>query len=159
MVETPIPKQLLVASGVLVHKGDSGPSIYSNTGVIDIQTAAIRGVDAHLWGCLKIAADQLTLCLNVNSIDTGKHAKRSRHYEGRAVDINHIQRPQGAVQQATMGNPHARRLALYLLGSGFKVGEGGNWPAILFGPPHSAYNPTGVDHSTHMHVSLPRRPK
>lgn len=147
----------LVASGERLLAGKTGV-VYENVGRITVTHAARVGVDQNLFACLKIAADQLALWLNVNSIDSGEHVKNSRHTFGRAVDINQVT-PVGTKEpwQATPANSQAERLVLYLLAHGFHVGERRPWAALLFGAVGTRYNPSPVDHGTHMHVSLPSR--
>ena len=149
----------LAASGVRVHAHEIG-LLYASEGSLWVSKPAIRGIDSHLFACLKIACDECQLALNVNSIDTGEHAPNSRHYQGRAVDINKVvvsgQSFKATGAQATLENPRALKLLHYLLAQGFRIGEGGAWPGLFFGPPHTRYCPIAVDHSRHLHVSLPR---
>lgn len=154
----------LNAANQRVHQGETG-CVYSKVGEIWISRASIKGVDANLWGALKHCVDVLGLKINVNSIDTSQeHAPNSRHYQGRAVDINRIDRMPGPttapLARATLGNSDAVRLVNYLLAHGFGIGErkrGTSQPGVIFGPPHSKFNPIAGDHSTHLHVSLPKR--
>lgn len=149
----------LRASGVLVHKGETG-EVYENVGRINISKASIRGMDQNLFACLKIVVDQLKLAINVNSIDTGAHAKGSRHYVGRAADINKISDVADTTpDQAMLTNPKALEMVEYLLAEGFHVGEGKPWAAVLFGPPRTRWNPSTSDHTTHLHLSLAPRPR
>ncbi len=149
----------LRATGILVHAGETG-EVYENVGRITISNAAIRGVDQNMWACLKIAVDELKLAINVNSIDTGAHAKGSRHYVGRAVDINKISAVGDTTpDQAMLSNPKAREMIEYLLAEGFHIGEGKPWAAILFGPPRTRWNPSTSDHTTHLHMSLAPKPR
>ena len=154
----------LEASGKCVHAGVTGCLYESRAGEIWVSKAAIKGVDANLWGALKHCVDVLGIKVNINSIDTGKHAYNSRHYQGRAVDINKIDRMDAGIaaptHQAMLDNVEALRLVNYLLANGFKVGERNKWGShsgILFGPIKSKYNPTLVEHSTHLHLGLVKR--
>jgi hypothetical protein len=150
--------------GTRVHAGVTG-CVYEGRGQIWISTASIRGVDANLWGALKHCVDVLGLKIQVNSIDTGQHAPASRHYQGRAVDINRVEQavgsPQGAPSwRATTGNTSACRLVSYLLANGFGIGErrrGQSQAGVIFGPPGHQWNPTSSDHHHHIHVSIVKR--
>ncbi len=144
----------LTASGQRVHGGQQG-LVYSNAGRIWISTPAHIGIDSNLFACLKICVDILHLSINVNSIDTGQHSLNSRHYTGRAADINKVGPILGSQQQATLTNPHAQRLVHYLMANGFRAGEGGPWASILWGPIHTSLNPSSINHSTHLHCSVP----
>lgn len=149
----------LEASGKCVHAGETG-CLYDSKGQIWVSKAAIKGVDTNLWGALKHCVDVLGIKVNINSIDTGKHAYNSRHYQGRAVDINKVSLVSHPFQQAMLDNVEALRLVNYLLANGFKVGERNKWGShsgILFGPIKSKYNPTLVEHSTHLHLGLVKR--
>lgn len=153
----------LNASGQRVHAGQVG-RVYDKVGEIWISKASIKGVDANLWGCLKHCVDVLGLKIQVNSTDTGFHVANSRHYQGRAVDINRIDRAPGGpgapTHVAELANVEALRLVNYLLAHGFGIGErkrGTSQPGIIFGPPGHRFNPTLLEHSTHLHVSLPKR--
>jgi hypothetical protein len=153
----------LEPSSVRVHAGETG-CIYSKVGEIWISKASIRGVNANLWGALKHCVDTLGLKIQVNSIDTGEHAPNSRHYQGRAVDINRVDRmpgPQTApLGRATLGNIEAVRLVSYLLANGFGIGErkrGQSQDGVIFGPPGHKWNPTSSDHHHHIHISIVKR--
>lgn len=149
----------LRASGILIHAGETG-ELYENVGRLTVSKAAIRGIDLHLWAVLKICADELKLWLNVNSIDTGRHVPKSRHYQGRAADVNQVTPIAASTgSPAVLTNPAALLLIDYLLAGGFYVGEYRPWPAVLFGPPKTRWNPSRVDHRTHLHCSLAPKPK
>lgn len=149
----------LRATGILILAGEEG-QVYLNVGKIAITKAPIRGLDQNLFAVLKIVVDELKLSIQVNSVDTGKHAQNSRHYVGRAADINKISvMGDTTPDQAMMSNPKAREMVEYLLAGGFHIGEGKPWAAILFGPPRTRYNPTTSDHTTHLHMSLAPRKK
>lgn len=150
-----IAPTLLIASGRRVLAGQSG-EVHIGAGKISIARAPIHGVDDHLWLILKLAVDDLRLPVLVSSVDTGQHVPGSRHYDGRAVDISKVGLAGGRWKPATLNNADAGHLANWLLANGFRIGEGGPWPAILFGPPHTRLNPSSIDHSTHLHVSLPK---
>jgi hypothetical protein len=150
----------LNASGQRVHAGVTGEIYTSPTGEIWIGKAAIRGVDTMLWGVLKHCVDVLGLRIWCSSIDTGQHAPASRHYQGRAVDISRVCKKGQPGDLATVENPEAVRLVNYLLAHGFRIGEryrGQQQPGVIFGPPHTKWNPIAGDHTHHIHVSLPKR--
>jgi hypothetical protein len=156
-------QDFLEPAGTLVHAGETG-CVYSKVGQIWISRAATRGVDANLWGALKHCVDVLGLKINVNSIDTGQHARNSRHYQGRAVDINRVDDVGGPstapMIHATLANPYAVRLVNYLLANGFGIGErkrGQSQDGVIFGPPGHKWNPTTSDHHHHVHISLVKR--
>ena len=153
-----IDSRLKVASGRLCLAGKMG-SVYTGSGQVILRKAPRRGMDTHLFSVLTSAADDLRLVLEVNSVDTALnvHAPGSRHASGRAVDMNKIGPFPGVAKQATLNNPHAMKLVQYLRVNGWHVGEGGNWPAILFGSVHTSLNPSIYDHSTHLHVSIARQ--
>lgn len=149
----------LRATGILILAGEEG-QVYLNVGKIAITKPAIRGMDQNMFACLKIAVDALKLSIQVNSIDTGFHSVRSRHYTGRAVDINKISvMGDTTPDQAMMTNKHAREMVEYLLAGGFHIGEGKPWAAILFGPPRTRWNPSTSDHTAHLHLSLAPKPR
>ena len=150
----------LIASGNLVLVGQTGrihDASEKDGGILEIARAPIRGIDSHLWMAIKTAVDELKLHVILSSIDTGTHAVNSRHYTGRAADSNRIGSANGMVMVASSRNDHAVRLVQWLLAHGFHIGEGKPWAAILFGPVQSHFNPTDIDHSTHLHLSLPRK--
>jgi len=150
------------ASGHKVHAGDKGrvypPKGYvGGGGVIYVLRAAIHGPDANLWGALKVASDDLNVTLQVNSFDTGTHSPNSRHYAGLAADINKMGDKRSTWQQVTMNNRFAVEFVDLFLAAGWRIGEGDPTRAgILLGPPHSRWNPTGIDHTTHLHLSIAR---
>ena len=154
-----------VGSGQRVHAGKKGklyppPGKVGGGGAIYVSRAAVRGPDAHLWAALKVAVDVLDLAIQVNSIDTGQHSPNSRHYAGLAVDINKVGERRDSWQQATMTNPFAVELVDLFLHAGWQIGEGDPFRAgILLGPPRTKWNSSGIDHSTHLHLSLARLPR
>lgn len=154
-------ESFLKAGPTRVHAGEVG-LIYGpaqgGKGRIYISKGAVHGINDSLWAVLKIAVDTLGIGLNINSIDTGKHVPTSRHYDGRAVDINQVWEVGSDHRtQATTGNPCAVRLLRLLAAHGFAVGhENGPHAAVLLGPCGGEWNQTEVDHSTHMHVSVYR---
>ena len=150
------------ASGNRIMAGKKG-LVYSSTGQIHFVNAPVKGIDQNLWACLKIAVDQTGLFIRVNSVDTGAHVPGSRHYQGRAVDIDQVVRAgvdlgrlPASLSSANLTNREAAKFYRYLRENGFHIGEGRPWPAVIWGPPHSHINPTSINHSTHIHVSLPR---
>lgn len=147
-----------MASGVKVHAGQKG-LIYEGAGQIYFKKAARRGIDSHLFACLKIAVDQTKLAVEVNSVDTGGYVVGSRHWDGRAVDI-HIVVKSGnnlGTPNANLANQEASKFYKFLMQNGFHVSESRPWAAVIWGPVHSATNPTDIDHSLHLHVSLGKR--
>lgn len=141
------------ASGVLIRRGMIG-RVYTNVGIIHCDRAPRRGLDSHLWAVLKIAVDQTGSHIHISSIDTGKHAKLSRHYRGLAADLWKIGPVGDTPRRADLANPQAVRFARYLAANGFRYKEYGPWGCVLLGPPESAYNETSVDHEDHLHVSI-----
>jgi hypothetical protein len=146
------------ASGVLVHADSSGVQ-YTAQGQIVFEKPDPKGIDSSLFAVLKIAVDHLHIAINVNSLTTGTHVPTSRHYSGRAADINRIGSMDGPMMQSTLQNAQALRLVAFLRQNGWHLGEGGPWPGLFLGPPHTGLNVCGVDHSRHLHVSIPRRPQ
>ena len=149
-------EELLHPSGVRILAGESG-RIYRNVGEVWIDTPARTGIDSNLWGVLKASADALRLILHVSSIDTGRHSRTSRHYVGLAADVWRVGPAGKAPPVVTADDPVCERLAWWLWNKGMCHYENGPWPAVLYGPPRSAYNKTSSDHSDHLHLSLPRR--
>lgn len=141
------------ASGERIMKGIAG-KVYSNVGSVIFQKAPVVGIDANLFGVLKAAADACSLCLSVSSIDTGSHVPGSRHYQGRAADVDEIGPSPEKLAEVRVGGPASEKLANWLYDEGFHYGEGGPWPAILFGPPHTLRNPSAIPHEHHIHVSI-----
>lgn len=143
-------------TGELLHGGEAG-RLYSNVGQIYVSRAGVKGFDANLFGALKVIVDTLRVKINVNSIDTGTHSPNSRHYANRAIDSNKIARVGKADwQQQTATNPLSLDFMRLCLDSGWHIGEGGNWPGVLLGPPFTVFNPTPYDHATHLHMSIAR---
>ena len=151
-------ESFLNASGIRIKRGMKG-LVYDGTGQIYFSKAPKIGIDSNLWACLKIAVDQTGLAVEVSSVDTGRHVPGSRHYQGRAADIHVVIRVGNKLvgTNANLANAEASKFYHYLLDHGFHVGEGRAWPAVIWGPPHTHTNPTGIPHDSHLHVSLPRR--
>lgn len=152
---------LLHPSGIRRFAGKDG-IWYSPAGggIIECATAPRIGIDANLYGCLKVAVDALKLHVVISSVDTGVHKANSRHRLGLAVDIDRIG-PVGVLPVAlvTPSDRDAYALVKWLLERGFKAGEGrGNpGPGVLWGPIHSDYNPSDANHGDHVHISLGRK--
>lgn len=145
-------------TGQLVHAGEKG-KVYSNVGQLYVSRAALHGFDANLFACLKIIVDTLALKININSIDTGTHSPNSRHYGGRAIDTNKVNKVgQKGWKQQTQSNPLSIAIVELCRREGWHIGEGGNFPGVLLGPPWSSFNPTAWDHATHLHLSIARAP-
>lgn len=151
-------QELERASGRRIMKGLEGkvypPPGLTTSGSIIFQKAPVVGIDQNLYGVLKAAADTLSLCLSVSSIDTGIHIPTSRHYQGRAADVDLIGPSAEKLTEVRVGEPSSEKLAHWLFSSGFHYGEGGPWPAILFGDPHTLRNPSAIPHAHHIHVSI-----
>lgn len=151
------------ASGVRVHAGQKG-RVYPpeggefKGGEIWFGRAPVKGIDTHLYALLKIAADELKISIFASSVDTGTHAKSSRHYRGCAVDIAAVGLVDEPLKPARLTNAFALRLAWWFAALGFEPYENGPWPAVLFGPPRSELNRTKLDHRDHIHASLAKPP-
>lgn len=133
--------------------------VYENVGIITCVRPPIRGIDSHLWACLKILVDQQQLHIEINSVDTGKHAPHSRHYRGLAVDIwkaGDVNLPTDGVPLplATVANRALIRAVYYLRAHGWRHEEGGPWSAVLLGEANTPLNHTSVSHATHLHLSI-----
>lgn len=134
------------ATGVCVHAGEEGV-LYYEVGRIVISRASSHGVDRHLWDCLRIAVDRLSLVIDVHPLDADW---------GQTVKIVAIGKETGVGAPATLSNPEAIRMAEYLRLQCFHCGEDPTQPTLRFGPPQTAFNPTVNDHTNHLYLSLPR---
>ena len=154
-------EELLHPAGVRRFAGDAGIWYHNpEGGIIECVTAPTKGVDANLFGCLKVQVDRMKIHIVISSVDTGKHARTSRHYAGLAVDICRIGPVgQSPVPIVTASSLQARSYVAWLLAHGYKIGEGKSnpGPGVLWGPVHSHYNPSGIGHSDHVHQSLGRK--
>jgi hypothetical protein len=135
----------LIASGVGVHARKEG-LLYDEIGRIVVSPASPHGVDENLWHSLRIAVDQLGLAIRLHAPELQR---------GRAVVIDMVGKEGRAWRPAALANPDAIRLAEYLRVRGVHAGEDRDRPALSLGPPQTALNPTPVDHSQHLRVSLP----
>jgi len=138
-------------------KVNKGEGIWwdSGKGKIYVARAPREGMVVKLFKLTCQAVDELGFSIIVSSVDTGKHAPRSRHYTGRAEDIADVHVYGENYQHATMANPHARRLVEWFIAHGFKAGrESGAYNAVLFGPVGGVWNATRSDHSDHIHSSV-----
>jgi hypothetical protein len=160
----PVPLgEYLQASGVRVRAGETG-LLYKapSGGRIYCSKASVQGIDENLWAVLKMAAWDLGLAFNVNSVDTGIHSPNSRHFRGLAVDINKVGEDAERWEPATLENRSAMRLYFWLRSAGFRIGEraaGQSVPGVLFGAVGHRYNPSGASHAAHLHVSIVARHK
>jgi hypothetical protein len=156
-------KDYLQASGVRVRAGQTGLVFRSPSGGrIYCSKASVRGLDQNLFAVLKHAVTVTGLSINLNSVDTGKHAPNSRHYKGLAVDINKVGEDADSMEQATLQNKSAMRLYFWLRSAGFQIGErqrGQSVPGVIFGPIGHKFNPSGSPHARHLHASIPQRHK
>lgn len=148
----------LWAAGQLVHAHESG-RLYRAQGQITVEKPDPKGCDASLWAVLKICVDHLRIAINVNSLTTGQHVPTSRHYSGRAADINRVGSMDGPMIRSTLQNVHALRLVAFLRENGWRTHEGGPFPGLMLGPPNTTLNQTSVNHANHLHVSIPTRPQ
>ena len=144
---------------------------YRASGIIWVKRGTHgQGVDEHLWAILKLMADQLRIAIAVSSLNTGTHSPNSRHFWGLAADLSRLAEYDSSLglmerevesllekNPVTMRNPQEPRIVSWLLRNGFQAGEGRPRPAFLYGPPRSRYNPSTVDHTDHIHISLARR--
>ena len=138
-------ERLLAGRTGLVHQGK---------GKISFGRAPEVGIDARLWRLLTIAADECGLVVHVSSVDTGEHAAHSRHYSGRAVDIDQVGQVGKGLRPATLDNKAAAQLAHWFRSHRFLAYEGGPWRALLWGPPRSQGNASTVPHNGHLHASI-----
>lgn len=138
-----------------VNAGKSGTWYDSGKAKIYCQKAPKVGIEQRLLNILIALVEAKKLSISINSVDTGKHVPSSRHYAGRAVDINDIHVYGGPPFTASLSNPNAVDALQWLVEYGFRAGrENGPYDAVLLGPPGQPYNRTLVSHSTHMHVSI-----
>lgn len=145
----------LKASGDRLNGGKDGVWYDDGAGKITCSRAPRIGIDSHLLVLTEDAVSDLRLSVTVNSVDTGQHVPGSRHYDGRAEDIDEIHAYGGEPEVATLENPHAVAFVEHLISNGFVAGhENGPHAAVLFGPVGTKWNATDVDHSTHVHVSV-----
>lgn len=154
--------ELLHPSGVLRFARTKGiwyDRTHAGGGLIECSKAPLLGIDENLFGVLKVLVDSLLLHIVVNSVDTGRHATNSRHYAHLAADINKIALVGEKLPRVTILNEHTFAVVHWLLGHGFRIGEGAYnpGPGLLLGPIGSVFNPSDTDHSTHLHMSLGRR--
>lgn len=149
-------REFLKASGTRIRGGDSGIVYHGVAGRVVFRRAPERGIDLQLFGLLKHLVEALGISIHVSSVDTGKHAPRSRHYAGCAVDIIELAVGFRDWQECRAGNDLVEQLLRYLEKGGFAHGEGRPAPAVLFGPPGSTWNRSPVDHQDHIHLSIPR---
>ncbi len=140
-------------SGERILEGHFG-LIYHAKGEVWFDRAPKVGIDSHLLSDLKQIVDELGIRVWSSSIDTGKHAVRSRHYRGLADDIWRIATVGQEPELVTTTNHWARLVARTLGQHGFRHYENGRWACVLLGPPMSEFNKTKVNHSDHLHISL-----
>jgi hypothetical protein len=138
-------EKFVQASGVCVHAREEGV-VYDDGGRIVVSHAGLHGVDEHLWACLRIAVDQLFLVINLSAVAD----------DGASVTIGKVGPADRVGAPVTVDNPDAIRLVEYLRAHGFGVGEEGPQPCLLLGPSQTLLNPTEVDYSQQLVVTLPR---
>jgi hypothetical protein len=130
---------------------DGGPG----KGKIYCDKAPTRGIQERLLNQTIAMVDELGFSIVIFSVDTGKHAPRSRHYTGRAEDITDVHVYGQDPYPATMANPHAMRMVEWFVHHGHMAGrENGPYDAVLFGPCGQALNRTRSPHVHHAHVSI-----
>lgn len=144
------------ATGTRIMKGATGRCYHSQRGAIYIRRGAAVGIDESLWDMLKHLVEELGVSLHISSIDTGKHAKTSRHHFGCAADVFEVGNGYEDLEPCVPGSRVTERIVRYLFARGVLTGEGRPTPAVLFGPPRSLWNRSAVDHSDHLHLSIPR---
>jgi len=157
MEERELTPEELAAIPQAPGKVNKGASVWydSGKGKIYVARAPREGMVTKLFYLTCQAVDDLRFSIVVSSVDTGKHAPRSRHYTGRAEDISDVHVYGEAYQAATMANEHARRLVEWFIAHGFHAGrESGAYNAVLFGPVGGVWNKTSSDHSDHIHSSV-----
>lgn len=142
-------------TGERVHQGQTGV-VYQHLGAVRFLIAPHIGIDASLFAALKWLADDLRIVIVAGSIDTGKHVEHSRHSVGCAADLVEMYREGQEPLPVTLANPYAKQVVRACLGAGWHIGEGGDFPGIILGPPHSDFNPTETEHRTHCHISVAR---
>lgn len=145
----------LKASGVRINGGKEGVWYDDGKGKITCVKAPVVGIDSHLLTLTEDVVSDLGLSLTINSVDTGQHVPDSRHYDGRAEDIDELH-PYGSDPiPVTLANPHAVAFVDHLIANGFTAGhENGPYAAVLFGPVGTKWNMTDVPHEHHIHVSV-----
>jgi len=130
---------------------DGGPG----KGKIFCLKAPTRGIEERLYQTTVEMVDTLGFSIQIFSVDTGKHAPRSRHYTGRAEDITDVHLYGEESQPCTMHNPHAIAMVEWLMAHGFQAGrENGPYDAVLLGPVGTTFNRTKSPHANHAHVSI-----
>ncbi len=134
--------------------GPGVPGYEGATGVITLTTPPLRGLDDRLFRILRMMVDELGVSINILSVDTGQHVPGSRHYHGRAVDVDHI----GGLPVG-WANSHIDqgRVQHWLRSHCFGPAEDGldgHVRALLFGPPESSGNRSSLPHLHHMHISV-----
>jgi hypothetical protein len=138
-----------------VNKGKAGEWYNSGVGKIYCAHAPKLGIQERLLNILKVMVDANHFSIVLSSVDTGTHAKSSRHYSGRAADISDIHVYGQHSRPVTVDNPDAWQAVRWLVDYGFRAGrENGPYDAVLLGPVKTRYNMTASDHSDHMHVSI-----
>ncbi len=129
-----------------------------NAGNIHVQDReSERHTDQRLLNDLTQALTELGLTVTITdaarSAHAGYGAKNSRHIQGKALDIGLVNG-----KTASLANPDAVRLVQWFISRGYVTeggGHSGGHAAFLFGPIGSRWNPSGFDHSTHIHLSVP----
>ena len=81
--------------------------------------------------------------ININSTNSGKHSKNSRHYKGGAIDINRVNdAPVTRADRALV-----KRVNQWLIDNGYGADDG--WENL-----NPKTDPKG--HSNHFHFGMPR---
>jgi hypothetical protein len=138
-----------------INKGGDTVWYDSGKGKIYVIRAPIRGMEERLFDQTVAMVDALGFSIQILSVDTGKHAPRSRHYTGRAEDITDVHPYGGGQMVCTLENPYARLMVEWFMANGFQAGrENGPYDAILLGPAGTPWNKTKVPHEHHAHASI-----
>lgn len=110
-----------------------------------------RRLLADLQACLDELGYTVYLTDALRAPNARHGATRSRHKRGKALDIGLVNG-----QTARLSNQAALDMVRWFQGKGYVVeGTVGGRPGFLFGPCGHAWNPSGFDHSTHLHLSVP----
>lgn len=131
--------------------------MYAGEGQIHFYRPPRVGIDLALWAALKAAVDVLEIRLRVREIDAASvHVRNSRHYIGCAADIDLCAYMGDPWKTATLENGALLKLHGWYRKHGWAIGEPSGRPGLILGPVHTRFNPTGINHRTHMHVSVAR---
>lgn len=143
-------------SGQRVLAGQAG-LVFADEGEIWFLRPPRVGCDLHLWAATKAAANALKLRIRVRTVDSASvHVPNSRHYIGCAEDIDLVAEMGDPWRTATLQNPACMKLHRWYRDNGWAIGEPSGRPGLILGPVRSRYNPTRINHATHLHVSVAR---